>query len=364
MNILIVTRLITPYRLAWFDELAKDNKITVIYTSDNYPGVEKLKLRETARSFNLIKLKSISIFRKEISFQVIKFLKKKYEIVLFDGYAPLTNMLGIIYYINNNKQFFINIDGLLKPKKKEKIKNYFKLKILSKAIILCGSQYTKEQLISLGVDKNHCHVHNFTSLIKEDVLIQPLSNKEKIEVKNNLNITEKKIILSVGQLIYRKGYDILIEALKNIDQEIGVYIVGGKPSKKLLKLKQKYNLKNIQFVNFVDNKTLSQYYMAADLFILPTREDIWGLVINEAMARALPIITTDRCGAGIELIKDGVNGYIVKSENVESLQLKINELINNQKLLNKMASESLCTIKSWTIENMVNINNKVFSNFQ
>ena len=52
---------------------------------------------------------------------------------------------------------------------------------------------------------------------------------------------------------------------------------------------------------------------------MPTREDIWGLVINEAMAYGLPIITTDNCLAGLELIKNEENGYIIPVNNTELL---------------------------------------------
>ena len=54
--------------------------------------------------------------------------------------------------------------------------------------------------------------------------------------------------------------------------------------------------------------------MASDLFVLPTREDIWGLVINEAMSFGLPIITTRKCIAGTELITDGENGYLLEAD--------------------------------------------------
>ena len=50
------------------------------------------------------------------------------------------------------------------------------------------------------------------------------------------------------------------------------------------------------------------YYQAADMLVFPTREDIWGLVINEAMANGLPTVSTDKCVAALEMIKQGENG--------------------------------------------------------
>ena len=72
-----------------------------------------------------------------------------------------------------------------------------------------------------------------------------------------------------------------------------------------------HQLTNVFFFDFMNKELLFKYYQISDLFVLPTREDIWGLVINEAMANGLPIITTDKCVAGKELIND--NGYIISS---------------------------------------------------
>ena len=99
-----------------------------------------------------------------------------------------------------------------------------------------------------------------------------------------------------------------------------------------------------------DSPDLANAYAAADLFVLPTREDIWGLVINEAMAYGLPVITTDRCVAGLELVEEGVNGSIVPVEDAAALAGKMKELLSSD--LEKMGTASLKKIRAYTIENM------------
>jgi len=95
---------------------------------------------------------------------------------------------------------------------------------------------------------------------------------------------------------------------------------------------------------------LKEYYKLADIFVLPTREDIWGLVINEAMAYGLPIVTTNKCNAGLELVKNGINGYIVQVGNVEELRCAI---IDSLLRSDEMGYSALKAIQSYTIENMV-----------
>ena len=155
-----------------------------------------------------------------------------------------------------------------------------------------------------------------------------------------------KVVVSVGQFIHRKGFDVLLKAWAKCSPENVLYIIGAEPTEEYLALKNQLELKNVFFVGFKAKEELKQYYRAADLFVLPTREDIWGLVVNEAMANGLPVITTNRCVSGIELVKNGVNGYIVQVDDVEEMVLE------NNVLRQSMYENSLTTIRDWTVERM------------
>ena len=205
----------------------------------------------------------------------------------------------------------------------------------------------------MGADPDKCYTYRFTSLHETDILKEPVCINEKEELRKKLNITEPKVILGVGQFIHRKGWDMLMKAAVAINRDIGVYIVGGKTPPEYENLKSTLKLNNVHFVDFKVKDELSEYYKAADLFVLPTREDIWGLVINEAMAHGLPVITTDRCIAGLELIEDGESGYIVPSDDAVNLSNRIGSVLSDEKLRDKMSRKSLKKIREYTIEEMV-----------
>lgn len=80
-----------------------------------------------------------------------------------------------------------------------------------------------------------------------------------------------------------------------------------------------HKLDNIHFIDFIEHDKISNYLKASDLFVLPTRSDVWGLVVNEAMASGLPVITTNMCVGGVELVDDSDNGYIVDVDNTRQL---------------------------------------------
>lgn len=173
----------------------------------------------------------------------------------------------------------------------------------------------------------------------------------------------KKIAITVGQFIHRKGFDVLLNAWAKCDKEYELYIIGATPTKEYLDIKEKLHLENVHFEGFKTKEELNCYYQAADLFVFPTREDIWGLVVNEAMANGLPVITTDKCVAGLELIKNGENGYIVPTENQDELAKRINELLSNDWLLENMAKDNLQKIRRYTVENMANVHVSILKEY-
>ena len=125
-------------------------------------------------------------------------------------------------------------------------------------------------------------------------------------------------------------------------------------------LQKELGLEHLYMIPFCDSEKLAEYYKASDVFVLPTREDIWGLVINEAMAYGLPVITTKKCMAGLELVEHGKNGFLVEVDNVESLKEAIEKIINNEEVQREMSESSLLKIKSFTIEQMAQKHIEIF----
>lgn len=164
-------------------------------------------------------------------------------------------------------------------------------------------------------------------------------------------------MLAVGQFIPRKGFDVLLEAARGIDRKIGIYIVGGDPTDEYLKYKTDYHLDSVHFCGYKPKSELKKYYLAADVLVHPTREDIWGLVVNEAMACALPVITTDKCIAGKQLLRDGQAQWIIPAEDSRILSEKIQRLYTSGEP--GLSEQNYETVSKYTIENMVKTHLKI-----
>ncbi|EOU1762633.1 MAG: glycosyltransferase family 4 protein [Clostridium perfringens] len=361
MKVLFLTNIPSPYRVDFFNALGKLCDLTVLYELGYASDRNKKWKYDKARNFKEIFLKGKRVGADSaICFSVLKYLKdNNYDVIVIGGYSTPTGMLSILYLNMIKREFILNCDGGF-PKKDNKLKYFIKKYFISSAKLwLSTGKETNKYLINYGADKNNIRIYPFTSINEKDLSSEKIDNCEKIKIKDNLGITEKKVVISVGQFIHRKGYDILLKACENLDKNIGVYIIGANTKDECIKLKEKYKMENIHFLEFKSKNELKKYYKVADLFVLPTREDIWGLVINEAMAYAIPVVTTKKCIAGIELLSYEYS-VLVESENYIDLRKIMNEILSNEDLSNKISSENKKIIKNYTIERMADVHYKIF----
>ena len=158
----------------------------------------------------------------------------------------------------------------------------------------------------------------------------------------------RKVILYVGRLIDVKGIPILLKAFNDISksiEEVGLVLVGeGRDRRKYEGFCKKQGLCNVFFEGFKQQEDLPFYYGLADVFVLPSLQEEWGLVLNEAAASGLPLIGTTVSGAAFDLIEDGKNGYCVPAGDAESLKTRIIQILTDSQL--KIAMGRLSASKS------------------
>lgn len=355
MKVLIISNIPSPYRIDFFNELGKIVDLTVIFEAKTAKGIKFNWNINEIKWFKAIFLKEGDIEEKKVDWSILKYIKKNhYDVFIVTSYAYLTEMVALLTLKLKKIPYYLEIDGGLLRNGENYFKSKFKSFLISKAKgYFSPSKSSDDFLVYYGADREQIYRYPFTSLKREDILDEVIRADEKLALKKQLNIHEEKVVLSVGRFIHGKGFDVLLNACNEIGKDIGVYIVGGNPTEEYVKLINKYNLTNVHFISFKTKEELKSYYKAADLFVLPTRGDVWGLVINEAMCHGLPVITTDKCVAGLELVKDHENGYIVPSENSLELGEKIKLVLSDKNRKVKMSEESLKIISKYSIENMV-----------
>lgn len=155
--------------------------------------------------------------------------------------------------------------------------------------------------------------------------------------------TEKIVFLYVGQVIDRKGVLNLIECWQDFDKSAILVIAGeGDKLEEAKQLTRDKSLENVHFLGHVAYSNLPELYKAADVFVIPTLEDNWSLVVPEAMASGLPIACSIYNGCWPELISDGVTGKIFDPLKKDSIQDCLTYFITHKNKLEAMGAAAQC----------------------
>jgi len=157
-----------------------------------------------------------------------------------------------------------------------------------------------------------------------------------------------------GKLIPRKGADVLIDAVANLQDEglrVGLLLIGeGRERPALEERGRARGLKWTVFAGFKDQSELAAYYTCADMFVLPSRFDSWGLVVNEAMVFGLPVLATTMVGASLDLIEQGANGYVYDVRDVHGLTGALRTLATRPEMRREFGRRSESIVQHYSYD--------------
>lgn len=350
-NILFLTNIPAPYTVDFFNEIAKNNKLTVIFDCESETQRNKEWLCKKSNGYKTILFnnKKIGDLKK-----LFLYLKVKDTYIIIGNYYSFIGICSILYMKKNKIKFFIHADGG-EIKKENTIKRYLKKFLISSANwYLSPGNITDEYFKFYGGNDIKILRYPFSSVRKKDTLKTPMSIELKRKERNDIGLfNEEKVGIFLGRIVYGKGLDILIKSASLINKNIGIHVFGGYATQELINIMKRMNVQNIVFHGFKKPDELINIIKYADFMVFPTRSDVWGLVVNEALSQGIPVITTDKCIAGRELIENGRNGYIVHNEDYQEIAQKINQICSNNKTLYEMSKKCLEINERYTIENMV-----------
>jgi 1,2-diacylglycerol 3-alpha-glucosyltransferase len=292
----------------------------------------------------------------------VKKLKKIFEIenpdcIAIPGWGVFYSISAMRWAKKNNKLIIILSDSQEIDSKrmwlKEAIKTLF-VKYCDGALVAgySHSLYIQKLGVQLFRIKNSYDVVDNKFFEKNRLNV--LKNAEQYRAQYDLPLN---YFLVVSRLIEKKNIELLIYAFSKYKKatnlrSLDLVIVGnGLQLKYLESLTKKLGVSDyIHFYGFKDYSEICVFYSLAEVFILPSKEDQWGLVVNEAMACSLPVLVSDKCGCSHDLVHVGINGYIFKSENCDDLLKYLILLSDFNANLKAMGLNSLKIIQNWSLE--------------
>lgn len=274
------------------------------------------------------------------------------DVLISEGFYQWTP-LALLYAFVRRKPVYIGYERTCYTERNRSIllKWHRKLSNLFVTGYLVNGTETKKYLLTLGIDERKIHVVGMSADASGlKAAINSFSVLERQSLKTQYT-QGGLIFLFVGQIVKRKGLSYLLKAWEKHAQNYtkdSLIVVG---TGDLLELyKKQYSLiSSIYFLGRVDYKEVYKYYAISDVFILPTLEDNWSLVIPEAMACGLPVATSIYNGCHTDLIENGVNGYCFDPLNTENV-IDILAKFHHSDLVN-MGAASIEKERPYNVEN-------------
>ncbi|OPL08509.1 MAG: glycosyl transferase family 1 [delta proteobacterium ML8_F1] len=247
------------------------------------------------------------------------------------NYAKRNGIASVSNYSTNFSQYmeYYNL-GFAKPA----LWDYLRWFHNQNKVTLCPSRETQRLLEAEGIEN--------TDILSRGIDISDFNPRYRNPaLREKLGLGDKTALLYVGRVSIEKDLDVLQAAYRKISRdygdEVALIITGDGPY--LEKARETF-AGNTLFTGFKRGPELAEIYASCDVFVCPSSSETFGNVVLEAMASGLPVIGADAGGVG-ELIDHGVNGLTFEAGNPQSLTGRLDELLKDTALRQRLASQGL-----------------------
>lgn len=238
--------------------------------------------------------------------ELFRLVEKGWDKIIVGCVNTKVGLLAMMYMRMRHIPFVINLDGetFFGKSLKATVKGWF-LKG-AEAYVVAGKK-CGESLKSVVGNSIKVYPYYFSSLSKEEIK----QHAEKAYQRNNT-------VLVVGQYFPYKGMDVALEAARK-DLSIKYKFVGMGYRTDLFLQEMGAMPENVEVIPFLQKAELEEEYKHCAMLLLPTRQECWGLVVNEAASFGTPIVSTWGSGAAVEFLADNYPEYLATPNNSDSL---------------------------------------------
>lgn len=301
---------------------------------------------------------SVERFFDLMNVQVLGELRKgRYDALLVHGYEHFAKWLAFLGAGMSGTRIILRGESHLALSRKPAVR-IAKQVVFSNlfrgfhAFAYVGS-LNREYYKSFGVDDRRLHFAPYS--VDNDFFRDAAARlrEKRDELRRGFGVTDNApVVLFSGKLCARKQPEPLLRAFAKVRSRHRCHLLfagDGELRAGLESLRDEMRIPDVHFAGFLNQSAIPGAYAAADLFVLPSTFETWGLVINEAMAAGLPVIATDSVGCSSDLIQEGVNGFVVPRDGNDELADRIEQLVVNPELRESCARQSARLIDGWSI---------------
>lgn len=211
----------------------------------------------------------------------------------------------------------------------------------ARALIVPGVK-SKEFFMRIGVPAIKIFVAPNASYLETSTF----HDREIEETRRKLGLINKTVILYFGRVTRIKGVSTLLKAFNELcckRNDIYLIIAGdidASYKNELERLSKNLNMSSFKITGHLSMRDREIYFKLADVVVVPSVTEVWGLAINEALVAGKPVISTNTTGGSYDLIQNNVNGFIIPPEKTDALIYSLKKLVENPNLMREFGKNS------------------------
>lgn len=319
-KILYITIMEVPYRTQFFNLLSEKCELTVVYQTSGTITRNKTWAKSVTSKFNYLFLDSTSNkFFKQLK-RLLNIIKNgNFDHIIFGCCNEKLQLLTMQLLRITRRKYILNLDGETFFEKKN-LKTFFKKILLKGANKYFVAGIESSNNLKKAIKTNRVYPYFFSSLTNEEIE----QNSHKKQKRDNY-------VLVIGKYFDYKGLDVALEAAKLLPNQEFKFLGVGNRSDLFVKKVKEMDLSNIEVIPFLQKEELNLEYQKCKMLVLPSRQECWGLVVNEAASFGTPIVSTFGSGAAVEFLDDKYKMFLAEPGNSKDLAKKISLLLDSKK---------------------------------
>jgi len=284
-----------------------------------------------------------------------------YDVLIISGYAHLTMQLAMLVRVLQRKPWllFAERPGLNQASFRRRLLRRIAMYMVpSAAGVIATGRLAREAFAS--------QLDPLKDLFSVPYLI---NHTDFLCLKRSSRAPEIVSFMACGQLVHRKGFDVLLKAFERavqVRRDISLTIVGDGPERTALATLITDDCRDrVSLLGPVPFDERVRVFADADVFIHPARHEGWGVVVQEALAAGMPVIATRQTGAAYDLIDPGTNGFLFDAEDEEALVSYINWFADHRAAISEFGRSARAAVAhltpEWGAAELVRITQSVIS---
>lgn len=356
MKIIYLFTALTWYRMELFRSISRQADLHVFILNDAPKGYSGIDYDTSADTYEI----NMTILSKEKSSfgNLVKILdKENFDAIVVPSmnsafYLILTSKLARYYTRKGRRVLYFweywpmeKTKSSMPKKIKQSIRHWFvrfNNAYITRFIVPSINTYSFYQRMGIPANKM------IRCLNSSEVAVYP---KQNMNIRERLDIPiEDRVILFLGRLEEYKGINELIAVFESVDIKTWHLVICG-PGNVVTRNNR------VHYVGSITPQSRCFYFSCADIFVLPNtckgKVEPWGLTVNEALAFGVPVLATDATGSARDLVFQGINGYIMDSQDLKSeLEYYLKLVLLDEKHLNKLKENCKKTVELYSFDNM------------